>query len=54
SMPSRKMSDCSFRDIAHPINNDFLDFIEKIILDEYNRILAEGDTGNTTEEQPYE
>jgi stage V sporulation protein G len=49
SMPSRKMPDGSFRDIAHPINNDFRQFIEKVILDEYNRILEEGTTGDTTE-----
>ncbi|MBC8185941.1 septation regulator SpoVG [candidate division KSB1 bacterium] len=40
SMPSRKMPDGSFRDIAHPINKDFRDFIEKAILDEYERQLA--------------
>lgn len=39
SMPSRKMPDGSFRDIAHPINNDFRQFIEKVILEEYNRTL---------------
>jgi len=51
SMPSRKMSDGSFRDIAHPINNDFRQFIEKAILDEYHRILTEGETGNTAESE---
>ena len=39
SMPSRKMPDGSFRDIAHPINKDFRDFIEGEILKEYNRQL---------------
>jgi len=39
SMPSRKMPDGSFRDIAHPINKDFRDFIEKSILEEYDRQL---------------
>ncbi|MDZ7263875.1 MAG: septation regulator SpoVG [candidate division KSB1 bacterium] len=42
SMPSRKMPDGSFRDIAHPINNEFRQFIEKAILDEYNRALERG------------
>ncbi|MBD3290700.1 septation protein SpoVG [candidate division KSB1 bacterium] len=42
SMPSRKMPDGSFRDIAHPITNDFRQFIEKVILDKYHKILAEG------------
>jgi len=50
SMPSRKMPDGSFRDIAHPINNDFREFIEKIILDEYNRIIEEGETGEITKQ----
>jgi len=54
SMPSRKMPDGSFRDIAHPINNDFRQFIEKVILDEYHRRLAEGETGDTTEHEYYE
>ena len=42
SMPSRKMPDGSFRDIAHPITNDFREFIEKVILEKYHNILAEG------------
>lgn len=49
SMPSRKMPDGSFRDIAHPINNEFRQFIEKVILDEYNRISEEGQTGDKPE-----
>ena len=49
SMPSRKMPDGSFRDIAHPINNEFREFIEKAILDEYTRVLSEGEIGDTTE-----
>ena len=42
SMPSRKMPDGSFRDIAHPITNDFREFMEKVILDKYQSILADG------------
>ncbi len=45
SMPSRRMSDGSFRDIAHPINNEFREFIEKVILEEYTRKLESGETG---------
>ncbi|OQX95965.1 septation protein SpoVG [candidate division KSB1 bacterium 4572_119] len=41
SMPSRKMPDGSFKDIAHPINKDFREFIEKMILDKYNSTLEE-------------
>lgn len=35
SMPSRKMNDGTYRDIAHPITNDFRDKIEKAILKQY-------------------
>ena len=35
SMPSRKMNDGTYRDIAHPITNDFRDKIEKAILRQY-------------------
>ena len=38
SMPSRKMPDGSFRDIAHPITNEFRQFIEQVILDKYHKI----------------
>src|SRR3990172_936885 len=39
SMPSRKMPDGSYRDIAHPISNDFRQYVEKRILDEYQSSL---------------
>ncbi len=42
SMPSRKMSDGSFRDIAHPITNEFRQFIEKEILDKYHEMVEAG------------
>ncbi|MGH7495051.1 MAG: septation regulator SpoVG [bacterium] len=35
SMPSRKMNDGTYRDIAHPITNEFRDKIEKAILRQY-------------------
>ena len=50
SMPSRKMPDGSFRDIAHPINNDFREFIENKILEEYDKQISEGEKGETTEQ----
>jgi len=56
SMPSRKMKDGKYRDIAHPIRNEFRQKIEKEILSEYQKILEEvggelqedfeGDVGN--------
>lgn len=39
SMPSRRMPDGSYRDIAHPIRNEFRSYIEKAVLDEYRNCL---------------
>ncbi len=39
AMPSRRRKDGEFRDIAHPINNETRDMIEKAVLDEYERQL---------------
>ncbi len=39
SMPSRKMSDGTYRDIAHPITHDFRAKIEKVVLTEYKNML---------------
>ncbi|MFH0766217.1 MAG: septation regulator SpoVG [Calditrichota bacterium] len=36
-MPSRKMTDGTYKDIAHPIDNNFRTTMEKLILDEYQR-----------------
>jgi len=41
SMPSRKMNDGTYRDIAHPINNEFRRKLEKIILDAYFKVLEQ-------------
>lgn len=41
SMPSRRMPDGTFRDIAHPITKEFREFIEKKILEKYNEKLEE-------------
>lgn len=54
SMPSRKMPDGSFRDIAHPINNDFREFIENAVLDQYHKKVEKGDIGESTEQEPYD
>ncbi|PIU17600.1 MAG: septation protein SpoVG [Elusimicrobia bacterium CG08_land_8_20_14_0_20_59_10] len=34
-MPSRKIKDGAYKDIAHPINNEFRGKLEKLILKEY-------------------
>lgn len=50
SMPSRKMPDGSFRDIAHPITNDFRQFIEKVILDKYHKMVEEAENKDVVTE----
>lgn len=40
AMPSRKMKDGSFKDIAHPLNSETRELIEKKVLAEYERELA--------------
>jgi len=39
SMPSRKMPDGSYRDIAHPIQNEFRHYLEKHVLAAYQKSL---------------
>ena len=43
AMPSRKASDGEYRDIAHPINSDTRENIQKIILESYEKSLSESD-----------
>ena len=44
AMPSKRTADGEFRDIAHPINSETRENIQKIILDSYEKSLL------TTEE----
>lgn len=41
AMPSRKAADGEYRDIAHPINSETRERIQKIILEKYEEALAE-------------
>ena len=41
AMPSRKAADGEYRDIAHPINSETRDRIQKIILEAYEKALDE-------------
>lgn len=43
AMPSKKAADGEYRDIAHPINSDTRDCIQKIILEAYARAAQETD-----------
>ncbi|MBI3018892.1 MAG: septation regulator SpoVG [Deltaproteobacteria bacterium] len=37
AMPSKKRKDGSFKDTAHPLNNETRDLIELKVLEEYNK-----------------
>ncbi|MBI3584249.1 MAG: septation regulator SpoVG [Nitrospinae bacterium] len=39
SMPSKKRKDGTFKDIAHPLNNETRKMIEESVLKEYNNVL---------------
>ncbi len=41
AMPSRRAGDGEFRDIAHPINSETRDIIQKVILEKYALAVAE-------------
>lgn len=41
AMPSRKSADGQFRDVAHPIRQEFRDVIESKIIEVYNQIKDE-------------
>lgn len=41
AMPSKKASDGEYRDIAHPINSETRDGIQRIILESYEKALSE-------------
>lgn len=41
AMPSKKAADGEYRDIAHPINSATRDIIQKIVLEGYEKALAE-------------
>ena len=43
AMPSRKVDEGEFRDIAHPILSDTRNKIKEAIFAEYNKLLDQGD-----------
>lgn len=42
AMPSRKTGEGEYRDIAHPINSETRDEMQKIVLDAYEKAVAAG------------
>jgi stage V sporulation protein G len=49
AMPSRRGKDGTFRDVAHPINNETRTMIEDAVLEEYQRQLESGGEVVSTE-----
>lgn len=47
AMPSRRAGDGEYRDIAHPINSDTREMIQRIILEKYEAVMLEEETGET-------
>ena len=43
-MPSRKLSDGTFKDIAHPLNNDMRKTIEMMVLEKFHETIQGSDT----------
>ena len=43
AMPSRKAADGEYRDIAHPINSETRDGLQRVILDKYAESLKEAE-----------
>lgn len=46
-MPSRKLADGSYKDIAHPISNDFRQEIETLILQKYEKVAENPELQNS-------
>lgn len=44
AMPSRRSGDREYRDIAHPINSEMRDKLQKEILEKYEEAVKENDT----------
>ncbi len=42
AMPSRKVGEGEYRDIAHPINSGMRDMLQKMILEHYEKALENG------------
>jgi len=40
AMPSKKLKDGKYMDLAHPVDKKTRNFLEKKVLEEFNRVLA--------------
>lgn len=50
AMPARKKRDGTFQDIAHPINHETREYMESVILTEFDRAVAEQEANPSTDE----
>lgn len=50
AMPSRKLPNGTFRDVAHPLNQEMRDAIQTAVLEEFDR--AAGESKADTKEEP--
>jgi stage V sporulation protein G len=48
SMPSKKRKNGTFRDIAHPLNNETRRKFEEQIIDKYKEVIAQAGEGTST------
>jgi len=44
AMPSQKRKDGTFSDVAHPLNHETRELIEKTVLESYENTIKEGDS----------
>lgn len=51
AMPSKKRKDGTHKDIAHPINTDFRQRIEELVIDEYKAELGRSESQHQAEEK---
>jgi stage V sporulation protein G len=51
SMPSKKRKNGTFRDIAHPLNNETRRKIEDKVLARYHELVSRGDAARTIEQR---
>lgn len=51
AMPSRRAGDGEYRDIAHPINSETRERLQRIILEQYEKVSAEIDAEAVAEEK---
>jgi len=51
AMPSRKATGGEYRDIAHPINSETRERLQKVILEKYQEALLEADEPTQESEQ---